>query len=897
MKVLILAPHQDDELILCGSFLKKMADENDVYIVFTTNGDYEEKVRYIRLEESLKIADLYGISRDNFVFLGYANEYKLDGPHIYDAESDEIVYSQYGNCYTYGLSDHPEYCYLKTGEHHLYTRENFKNDLKNVLQDILPDLIFVTDVEIHPDHKANSLFFDEVMGELLKERDDFTPIILKKPEYLTAWFSMDDYSKFNNKSTKRMISDVRVNSHKSLFSNPYLKWEDRIRLPIDENTRYIDKKKNYLYKSLMIYESQNAIAHFENMNNSDVVFWQRRTDSLTYRADVMSSSGNVTFINDFKLVDSSIIKRRPVEHWNIDKSVWRPDIEDEFPRIDFKLMKPEFIDSVVIYQEYYPVSAIKKCHLIIDKSSIIDIGALKINRCNKIDLGGIKASEISFIIDEVTDKNMQPGITEIEIFRIQRKELLFAKLMIHDDFIYDYYCEDEISVPITIYEYWNDGSTRKGDFLNYNINFECDDCDVNKVIFSNGRLYGKIYARFKMMVTNKKFGNIHDEINFIPNLKNKNNRFQLVNDCQGLYYGKTADLVARLSYGEKRDNMESYVKDFFRGLICDDNSIKERTKAKIFFLGTPDHCNIGDHAITYATYALLNTMLPNYEIEEITISQFARKLPYLLRNIKKDDLIILQGGGNMGNIYWRNERIRREVISHFPKNLKVIFPETIYYEDNQEGNKDFQFSKSIYKNKNLVIFAREKKSFDIMRQAYPESTVKLIPDIVCSLAPYNIQTKRTGIGLCFRSDLEKSISEELSEKIKNELDNLQEKYLYFDMMYPSKGYIGKSNRNWIVKNKIKEIASFKYVITDRLHGMILCFITCTPCLVVAGYNHKIESFYQTWFKNVSYIHLLEQTEDIGKELHYLNDLGECLPQNMNFSDIREVLKQWELKMQ
>ena len=49
------------------------------------------------------------------------------------------------------------------------------------------------------------------------------------------------------------------------------------------------------------------------------------------------------------------------------------------------------------------------------------------------------------------------------------------------------------------------------------------------------------------------------------------------------------------------------------------------------------------------------------------------KYPGQFINIKIDDLIVLQGGGNMGNIYWRNERIRREVISHFPKNLKVVF--------------------------------------------------------------------------------------------------------------------------------------------------------------------------------------------------------------------------------
>ncbi len=897
MKVLILVPHQDDELILCGSFLKKLVDENEVYIVFTTNGDYEEAMRFVRLEEALKVADLYGICRDRIIFLGYANEYDRKGPHIYDAESNEIVYSQYGNSYTYGLSYHPEYCFLKTGEHHLYTRENFKSDLKSVLLDILPDLVFVTDAEIHPDHKANSLFFDEVMGEMLKELDHFTPIILKKPGYSTSWFGVKDYSKFNNESAKIAVSDVRVNGHRAMFSNPYLKWENRVRLPIDEGTRIIDKKRNYLYKALEIYESQNAMVHFENMNNSDVVFWQRRTDSLTYHACVVASSGDASFINDFKLVDSSSIKRKPMESWNIDRSIWRPDMKDDSAHVDFDLQKPEFIGEVVIYQEYYPVSAIKKCHLLIDGTTVFEIGALDINRATKVHLNGMKASKISFVIDEVTDKNSQPGIAEIEIFRAEQRKLLFAKILVRDNFVYDYHCEREISIPIRVYEYWSDGCSVEGNLANYEIRLDSKAHDKGSVTFQKGRLKGKLSGNLKLRISNKEFADIYDEIHFIPEQKEKKKLISLINDNHGLYCGKTADFIASLSYGEKRESMEFYVKEFFRGLICEDYHSRKRTARKIYFLGTPDHCNIGDHAITYATYRLLNNMFPYCEIEEVPIMQFARKWPYLLKNIKSDDLIILQGGGNMGNIYWRNERIRREVISHFPKNRKVIFPETIFYEDNEDGKADFRFSKRIYRDKNLVIFAREKKSYEIMRQAYPESCVMLIPDIVCSLAPFGVRIKREGVGLCFRDDLEKSVSGELSAMIRRTLDDLGDMYSYLDMMHPSKGYIGKANRTWVVEKKIKEIASFKYVITDRLHGMILCYITGTPCMVISGYNHKIESFYRTWFENTYYIRLLEDIEDVGKELEDLSHLDECIPEEMSFVKMKEVLRKWDLGLE
>jgi pyruvyl transferase EpsI len=380
---------------------------------------------------------------------------------------------------------------------------------------------------------------------------------------------------------------------------------------------------------------------------------------------------------------------------------------------------------------------------------------------------------------------------------------------------------------------------------------------------------------------------------FLCNLPKEGKCIDFPDIQKGLYYGKMADKIARLSYGEYRENMNWYVKEFFRGIICEDNRTIQRENRKVYFIGTPDHYNIGDSVITYATYKILREVLGDCEIEEIPIMQFARKMPYLRRNVKSDDLLILQGGGNMGNIYWRNERIRREIISHFPHNLKVIFPETIYYENTETGKADFEFSKTIYNSNRIVIFAREQKSYEIMKDAYPKCRLFLVPDIVCALSPCQTGMQRQNVGLCVRNDIEKSISEQVKNQIMSELDALKESYVFLDMMYPSKGYIGKANRNKVVEKKIHEISSYKYVITDRLHGMILCFITGTPCLVIAGYNHKIQSFYETWFEKVPYIRFVTNVDNLMQELSYLNTLDSCIPEKMDFTQLKRILEEWK----
>ena len=899
-KNLILAPHQDDELILCGSFLKELTESAEVYVVFTTNGNYEASVHTVRMEEALKVCSLFGVKEDNVIFLGYANEYDINGPHIYNATKGEVVYSQYGVDATYGLPDHPEYCFKKYGIHHSYTRNNMRQDLFDVISEIMPEVIFATDVEIHPDHKCNSLLLDEVLGDILKMYQGYTPIVLKKPGYMTSWFSKADYTEKNNASATMNYSVVRTNGHRSTFDNPYIKWRDRIRIPVGSSTRDKAIEDNILYKALQLYKSQNVISHFEMMQNSDVVFWHRRTDSLSYRAKVIASSGNASYLNDFKIVDSTDIKRKEQEFWNADASVWRPDLDDKERKVDIYLEKKATISEINIYQEYYPKSKITKAHLLVADQEII-IDELNYAGITKVQFEPIETERVTLVIDEVSDEMIAPGITEIEIFKEEKPVLLLAKLMIRNNFVYDYYVKDGEKIRLQIYEYWSDGSTKVGSWDEYDIVAKQGEQSLN---IEGGNVLQAINSKCLIHIRNCRNTNIEDTIVLIPYFEETETfskleinaiawRKRLINDEIGIYCGKYADRLASLSYGEMRKDMGWFVKEFFRGYVCEDYKRKERSFKKVFFLGTPDHGNIGDHAITIATYALLRDVLGDVAIEEVPIMNFARKLPYLIKNIQKDDLIVLQGGGNMGNVYWRNERIRREIITRFPNNIKIIFPETIYYEENKEGKRDFEISKRVYTNKNTYIFARESKSYEMLKSAYPLSKVFLVPDIVCYLAPYRLEDVRKGVGLCFRSDREKGISQQIEHRILTLLNNKNEELTYLDMMNSSKGYIGIANRKRIVEQKIKEIASFRYLITDRLHGMILAYITGTPCVVISTYNHKIQSFYETWLKNVNYIRFVYSDEQLEDEIEYVSTLENCKPEIMNYESLIRALEKWK----
>lgn len=940
-KILILAPHQDDEIILCGLFLKGMIDDGCIpYVVFSTNGDYESGIGEVRLKESLDTLALYGVPEDNIIFMGYANEYASDGPHIYDARDGQVVCSQYGNNQTFGLDTHPEYCYVKEGIHHLYTRENFKKDMYGILIDIMPDVIFATDAEIHPDHKANSLMLDEVLGMMLREYEDYKPLVLKKENYAASWWGEPDYTCVNNKES-RFVGSTYVNFIRSQFYNPYIRWKDRIRLPIDKYVKEMAKEKNIVWKALNVYKSQDAITHYERLLSSDVCFWQRRTDSLTYTADISVSSGEASYLNDFKLYDTTDISRRSTNSWELNAGIWHPEENDDKPCITIELKEETELEDMMIYQEFGGKAQITGGRIVIDKNTTIEVGSFEKKKTTNISLNGIKGKRIDFIIDKYEGRVQDIGIGEIEIYRKKPEYTNYIKLLVDNNFVYDYVMDNSQHRKLKIYRYSDKGSVSYSDLDSVEVNiydsYGCL-CEMSKYISKAGYIKEFTESYIKLFVRDRYNQNLTDEVYIFRNVKSfiqfkkemrlfaslgltdkeikeyfdssTSLRLDMLKQwcCIALAAGKKmlairikslfvrdfSKVVGMLSdedkkdaymfirYNEYRKGISNYIKQYRKGLS--ESYYKESEEPIVYFVGSPDHQNIGDHAIATVTMEYIQDMMPGTKVREISIDKFARRLPDLKRKISDKDIIVLQGGGNMGNIYWRNERIRWEIIKNFPDNRIYIFPETIYYDETAFGQAEKAISEQIYNNHNkLTICAREQVSFDIMKELYPKCNVLLTPDIVCYTSRWKEVGDRNGALLMLRSDIEKSIED--TKFVGDTVEKMGYSISYADMMYQKKGYIGKYNRDRIVSAKISQLSKSELVVTDRLHGMILSAITGTPCVVFWGYNHKIKSYYDTWFKDVSYIELIDNVSELE------NAMARVLDKEANKEPLRKLLKQ------
>lgn len=140
------------------------------------------------------------------------------------------------------------------------------------------------------------------------------------------------------------------------------------------------------------------------------------------------------------------------------------------------------------------------------------------------------------------------------------------------------------------------------------------------------------------------------------------------------------------------------------------NKFKQyKNKKKIIHILTPLHGNMGDQAIVYATNLYLKEKFNDYEIIEIYRRDIYKYIKPIKKIVNSDDLIVLIGGGNMGNLWIDEERDRRFIIKNFTHNKIISMPQTISFTSDLYGKEELSITKEIYnKNKNLILVSREK---------------------------------------------------------------------------------------------------------------------------------------------------------------------------------------------
>lgn len=261
-----------------------------------------------------------------------------------------------------------------------------------------------------------------------------------------------------------------------------------------------------------------------------------------------------------------------------------------------------------------------------------------------------------------------------------------------------------------------------------------------------------------------------------------------------------------------------------------------------YLIGTPLHNNIGDHAIALAEIDFINKYFHEYFIQEIFVDKWREYVHGLKKHIKKSDIIFITGGGNLGSIYLEDERLKRYIIEKYKNHKICIFPQTVEYESSKKGEHELRKTQKCFGAHNhLLIVAREKKSYLRIKDIFPSNEHYCCPDMAFQLnfSKSNVQNKTNElVGICLRNDIE--ATDDYFEKERKCL-TLARDYSYEFFSTLDTGTISPNQRKEKVDKLLKCISKYKFVITDRLHGMIFSIISGVPCVAIATRSPKIIS--------------------------------------------------------
>lgn len=327
-------------------------------------------------------------------------------------------------------------------------------------------------------------------------------------------------------------------------------------------------------------------------------------------------------------------------------------------------------------------------------------------------------------------------------------------------------------------------------------------------------------------------------------------------------------------------------------------------------LDYPDHPNIGDHLIWLGSLIYLTNVMKTEVKYTASVHSFSPKA--LEENVGKSP-ILLNGGGNLGDLWTREQKFREHIISQYRDRPIIILPQSIYFknEDNLKNTANIFNS-----HPNLTLFVRDDRSYATACTAFHQCKIIKSPDMAFHLTDLqDILSIKTQPSIFFHCRKDKEINH---KQLENSLDfpnvivadwisyqwkfgnphqkfaqNLatlfrevwqrglatpsewisrqkwQNSYPYpinFNKVYqPDKHQLSWS----LMHSGVYQLKQHKLVITNRLHGHIICVLFNIPHIFLPNSYHKNEAFYETWTNEIPYCQFIKDNSQIKPAIQEL----------------------------
>lgn len=333
-------------------------------------------------------------------------------------------------------------------------------------------------------------------------------------------------------------------------------------------------------------------------------------------------------------------------------------------------------------------------------------------------------------------------------------------------------------------------------------------------------------------------------------------------------------------------------------------------------LDYPDYINTGDHLIGLATFfyitdvikARINYIASLYDFSEELLEKKVGKAP-----------IILQGGGNLGDIWQHHQLFREKIISQYRDRPIIIMPQCIYFANPENLNRAAAIFNA---HPNLTLFTRDNYSYEIACKHFSNCQVIKAPDMVfhmvdMPLPAYKFNPRHPIFYLC-RTDeeIEKNFSPAalgIPNLVVQEWDDSPRNWIYRgrgrfgelkEWYWGLPGVVllvregwqkGLSHpKQWLPRQRwerfhpyarkfdtfydpfipryswslmqagVYQLLQSRLVVTNRLHAHILSVLLGIPNVFLPNSYYKNEVFYESWTHQIPYCKFVKKPSQVNE---------------------------------
>ncbi len=290
-------------------------------------------------------------------------------------------------------------------------------------------------------------------------------------------------------------------------------------------------------------------------------------------------------------------------------------------------------------------------------------------------------------------------------------------------------------------------------------------------------------------------------------------------------------------------------------------------------IGFPDSSNVGDSAIWLGELAWL-------EAAGVRVAYRCHDYSYdrqVLELSTQKGVILFHGGGNLGDVWPRVQRFRERVIRDFAHRPIVQLPQTIHF-----GNREaLAQARSVFDNHpDFTILVRDEASLAVAQNEFRATSI-LSPDMAFYLGSIPrprqpdvdvLWLRRTDLEAVERDHagraMEATVTDWLDSRtpalrrVRNGLNTVairrpRRLRVLRRMAEATYDIQARQRTNF----GCRLLARGRVVITDRLHGHILCLLLGIPHVVLDNNYGKLRNFYQTWTRPARQVRWVESAAD------------------------------------